>query len=227
MIDERLEHRMAENRLARLAMTARCRIADFRGRGVYSDFADQYQSIFIHIPKAAGTSVTQTLFERTARHVAWQEYHRANTGKFRRYFKFAFVRNPWDRLVSTYFFLKAGGSMSLDRTWAEQHLARFAEFDQFVVDWLTPSNAASWVHFRPQHTWICDEARHCQMNFVGRFEHIERDFQVVATRIGCTRMLVKGNRSEHRHYADYYTAETRDRVAEVYATDIELFGYEY
>jgi len=218
---------MTESRVERLAMTARCRIADFRGRGVYSDFADQYQSIFIHIPKAAGTSVTRTLFERTARHVPWQEYYRANPGKFRRYFKFAFVRNPWDRLVSTYFFLKAGGLNTMDRAWAEQHLARFAEFDTFVRAWLTPSNAASWVHFKPQHAWICDETRHCQMDFVGRFEHLERDFQVVAKRIGCTRALVKGNRSEHRHYTDYYTAEARDRVAEVYSVDIALFGYQF
>jgi hypothetical protein len=65
------------------------------------------------------------------------------------------------------------------------------------------------------------------MDFVGRFEHIERDFQVIARRIGCTRALEKSNRSEHRHYTDYYTAETRARVAQVYSVDVSLFGYQF
>jgi hypothetical protein len=213
--------------MARLAMTARCRLADLRGRGVYSDFADQYQAIFIHIPKAAGTSITKTLFQRAARHVPWQEYHRANPGKFRRYFKFAFVRNPWDRLVSTYFFLKAGGLNSQDRAWADRHLARHADFDSFVRAWITTSNVASWVHFRPQHTWICDTDLHCMMDFVGRYEEIDADFATAAQRIGCRRQLEKGNQSSHRHYSEYYMSETRDRVAEVYAVDIRLFAYEF
>ena len=147
--------------------------------------------------------------------------------KFRRYFKFAFVRNPWDRVVSTYFFLKRGGLNPMDRAWAKDNLSGFRRFDDFVNGWLTAENASSWVHFKPQHTWICDDAGRCQMDFVGRFEDIDRDFDVVAKRVGCGRTLEKGNRSQHRHYSEYYTPAVRDRVAEVYSADVELFGYEY
>lgn len=213
--------------LSILPITLRARMADLRGRGVYSEFADEYRAIFIHIPKAAGTSLTRTLFNRGSRHVPWQEYYRANAGKFRRYYKFAFVRNPWDRLVSTYSFLKAGGLDPRDRAWAEQNLSRYRDFDEFVRGWLTAENASRWVHFMPQHNWICDEDQQCRMDFVGRFEHIDRDFAVVARRIGCTRPLERGNQSEHHHYSEYYTAETRDMVAAVYATDIRLFEYEF
>ena len=113
---------------------------DLRGRGVYSGYPNQYKCIFIHIPKAAGTAVTQALFGPVSRHVPYFEYEKANPRKFKRYFKFAFVRNPWDRLVSTYFFLKRGGLNEMDRQWAEKNLSVFDNFDSFVRGWVNEEN---------------------------------------------------------------------------------------
>jgi hypothetical protein len=105
--------------------------------GEYSNFADEHQCIFIHIPKAAGTSVALTLFGEPSRHVPWFEYYQANPRKFRKYFKFAFVRNPWDRLVSSYFFLRKGGLCDADATWAAENLNAYSDFGQFVRGWVT------------------------------------------------------------------------------------------
>jgi len=218
---------MAELPIALVPTALRSRIADLRGRGVYSEYADEFRSIFIHVPKAAGTSISQTLFGRRSRHLPWVDYYRANPRKFRRYFKFAFVRNPWDRLVSTFFFLKSGGLNPLDRAWAEHNLAGFDDFESFALGWLTEARARSWVHFRPQHYWFCDDHLKSRMDFVGRFENIENDFKEIAERLGCARRLEKGNRTEHQHYTVYYTPETMAKVAGVYATDIELFGYAF
>lgn len=208
-------------------MQWRVRLADLRGRGIYSDFADEFRCIFIHIPKTAGTSVARTLFGRGSRHVPWFEYQRANPRKFRKYFKFAFVRNPWDRLVSTYFYLKSGGLNEMDRAWADEHLAGYESFEEFVMEWLTEERTWSWVHFKPQHYFICEDELRIQVDFVGRMERVNKDFQTVAHRLGCTRALATGNRSRHRHYSAYYTAELRDKVAQVYAADIRLFGYSF
>jgi hypothetical protein len=108
------------------------RIADWRGRGVYSQYADSSQCIFIHIPKAAGTSVALTLFEQGSRHVPWFDYYYANPEKFRSYYKFSFIRNPWDRLASTYFFLQRGGMDPQDAAWAEANLKDYPTFESFV-----------------------------------------------------------------------------------------------
>ena len=89
--------------------TLRMRIADLRGRGVYRGYPDEHRCVFIHIPKAAGTSLTKTLFAAPSRHLQYTEYERANPKKFKKYFKFTFVRNPYDRLFSAYSFLKKGG----------------------------------------------------------------------------------------------------------------------
>jgi hypothetical protein len=66
-----------------------------------------------------------------------------------------------------------------------------------------------------------------KMDFVGRMENIQQDFTVVASRLGCQRLLGESNRSNHRDYAEYYSSETRGIVAAVYRGDVEQFGYTF
>lgn len=212
-----------------LSEKIRCRIADLRGRGIYSVYADKYRCIFIHIPKAAGSSVAKTLFGIKSRHLRYNEYEMANPRKFARYFKFAFVRNPWDRLLSAYDFLKSGGMNDLDRAWAQTHLAQYPDFDSFVRGWVNAENIRTWVHFVPQYHFICDDRLRIKVDYVGHYETIADDFAVIQTRLGVAPSpLPKINSSaEKKHYSAYYSAETKKIVAEVYAVDIELFSYEF
>jgi chondroitin 4-sulfotransferase 11 len=208
-------------------LSVRQRLADWRGRGVYSHYADQHQCIFIHIPKAAGTSVALTLFDRNSRHVPWHEYYSANPHKFARYYKFTFVRNPWDRLVSSYMFLQKGGMNDADARWAARYLKPFASFEDFVLDGIQQPEIHSWVHFLPQSHFVCDVHGKCQMDFVGKFENLADDFAVVAAKLGCQRQLAKVNVGQRDHYRQYYSEATRAKVAQVYTRDIACFGYEF
>jgi len=206
----------------------RMRIADLRGRGVYSGYPNAHCCVFIHIPKAAGTSLTRTLFDSPSRHLHYTEYECANPRKFRNYFKFTFVRNPYDRLFSAYTFLKKGGLNELDRCWAEQNLASFPDFESFVHGWVTPENIWSWVHFKPQHFWIYDASLNLKVDFVGRFERMDADVAVVQERLGLpVAPLPKINVTNRpRTDEDPYTAKMRAIVREVYRADFELFDYE-
>lgn len=208
-------------------MWLRHRVMDLRGRGIYAGYPNRHRCIFIHVPKAAGSSVALTLFGEASRHVPYFVYEQANPRKFRAFFKFAFVRNPWDRVVSTYFFLKKGGMNELDRQWAAENLNHFSDFNDFVLRWLDESRAWSWVHFIPQHYFLCDKDLNLKMDFVGRMENMDADFQFVAKQLGCTRRLEAVNRGSHAHYSEYYTPETIDAVARVYRQDIKLFGYQF
>ena len=205
----------------------RMRIADLRGRGVYSGYPNAHRCVFIHIPKAAGTSLTKTLFAAPSRHLQYTEYERTNPRKFQQYFKFTFVRNPYDRLFSAYTFLKKGGLNELDRCWAEQNLTSFPDFESFVHGWVTPENIWSWVHFKPQHWWICDASFNLKVDFVGRFERMDEDVAVVQARLGMpVARLPKINVTiRPRTKEDAYTAEMRAIVGEVYRNDFELFSY--
>jgi hypothetical protein len=218
---------MAMKLKSMIPMWLRYRVMDLRGRGEYSHFADDCRCIFIHIPKAAGTSVALTLFGQGSRHVPWFEYQKANPWKFKRYFKFTFVRNPWDRLVSSYYFLRKGGLNDADARWADQNLAPYPDFGSFVRGWLNEANIQTWVHFLPQHHFICDADGKVMVDFVGRMENLDNDFAYVAERLGCDKKLAKVNTGNDRHYSDQYDEETREIVRRVYAKDIELFGYAF
>jgi hypothetical protein len=204
----------------------RARIADLRGRGVYEGWPNTHRAIFVHIPKTAGSSVAQALSGGSG-HVPYFEYERVNPRKFKQFFKFAFVRNPWDRLVSTYFFLKNGGVNEMDRRFAAENLSGYDTFAAFVEGWLSAENVWSWVHFKPQHYFICDADLRVRMDFVGRMESIDRDFSTICERLGVAAELKWTNRGDHGPYREYYTHDLRERVAAVYADDIASFGYQF
>lgn len=190
---------------------------------------DDTGSIFVHIPKCAGVSMCRALFGGLAGgHTTLEEYLTIFEPKrIRNYFKFTVVRNPWDRVVSSYFFLKSGGFNEKDRLWSEKELAGFSSFDSFVRNWLNRTNIWKWAHFNPQYFYMLDKREKVHLDFVGLFENLESDFSHISRQLGLGRTLTRMNKGDHRSYMDYYDATTRRIVAEVYAEDINMLGYTF
>lgn len=213
--------------LERQMMLARQRIADRRGRGVYAGWPDEQRAIFIHVPKTAGSSLAQRLHDGPSRHVPCTAYLDANARKFASYWKFAFVRNPWDRLASSFAFLRRGGMNAQDAAFASTHLARFPDFGAFVREGLGRPEICNWVHFRPQCHFICARGGRNRMDFTGRFERIADDYRLVAERLGLEGDLPVTNRTPRPDYRDQYDDETAEIVETFYRADIDLLGYRY
>ncbi len=199
----------------------------------------EHACIFTHIPRTAGKSILALFglpefgIEYDGRgdsiadpydHHPLSEYR--DRDYFDQYFKFAIIRNPWDRLVSAFFYLDAGGSNRYDEAFRRQNLLRYGgDFTRFVRDMERLVNAK---HFQPQCVWICDTEGYLLADFVGRFETLDRDLETIGNRLNVSpARLPHRNRSEHRSYKEYFTEETRNLVGQLYAMDTKAFGYTF
>jgi hypothetical protein len=81
---------------------------------------------------------------------------------------------------------------------------------------------------RTQLDFLVDANGELGVNFVGRFEHLGRDFTTVCELVGVPdRGLRHENKSDRGPYQQYYTAETREMVARAFKPDIDYFGYAF
>jgi chondroitin 4-sulfotransferase 11 len=191
---------------------------------------DAHRCIFVHIPKAAGISVATALFNNAgAGHSDARYYRRVFGADFWRYFKFTFVRDPFTRLASAYEFLKRGGHRAVrkDAAFSQEVLSRYADFDAFVLDWLIPARRWEMPHFRPQAEFLTIGDR-LAMDFIGRYENLAADFNVIAARLGVNTQLRHLNRTPVEDAgitAHYVNDAVVRRVQDVYRRDFELLGY--
>jgi len=168
--------------------------------------------IFIHIPKTAGTSIERVL--GGGGHLGIlpiKEYFDRNAfqgEKFEDYFKFTFIRNPWDRLVSYFFYF--GGKEK--------------NFKRYVMEELDLKD----ITRMPQYKFICDNKKNIMVDYIGRFENLSNDWKVICDKINIPiKELPIARKSEHKNYRFYYDKETKDRISKLYKEDIKLFNYEF
>jgi len=193
---------------------------------------EDLRCIFVHIPKCAGISVSRSLFGKNFEftHLNLKQYLDAlGPVEFQAYYKFTVVRNPYDRLVSAYFFLKKGGINEADKNWADKNLSAYDSFDSFVKGWVNQKNIQTEIHFWPQCDFICLETNRPGVDFIGFYENLEADFRHVCRRLNTHSTLLSMNRNATRgkDYREYYTDETKAIVADVYADDLRVLGYSF
>jgi hypothetical protein len=136
-------------------------------------------------------------------------------GEWESLFKFAFVRNPFDRFVSYCSFItRAKGT--------------FEDNPQPVMRQFLANPPMNHILFRPQHEFVTDRNGDLLSDYVGRVEEMQESYDAICARIGIpTAPLEKVNASSRGAYRDYYDGELIEGVAKLYARDLELFGYEF
>jgi hypothetical protein len=227
-----------------------------------------YRCVFVHIPKTGGISVEHVFLGLVGltwdtraplllrgnddpakgppylAHLKGTEYVGCgylSREQFDAYFKFSFVRNPWDRMVSEYKYRRHPMRMTF-KTWLLEHLPQ-------------PGFTDAYCHLVPQHEFLYDREGRLLADFVGRYESLQADFEVVCERLGIpSTPLPHQNRSleaqriqslndvkkrirrwlwtlrpknVYPHYTQYYDDESRAYVGQLYRKDIELFGYAF
>ena len=227
---------------------------------------DEYRCLFVHVPKTAGMSIEHVFLglvgltwetraplllrgnddpglgpPRLAHLKAGDYVARGHltAERFESYFKFSFVRNPWDRIVSEYKY--RGYPVKIDfKTYLFKHLPAPAWTDMYY-------------HRIPQYDFLYDEAGKLLVDFVGRYETLQADFDQVCARVGIppaplsrvNRSLEEGRphtlrdlrkrlrrtiwskerRHTFPHYTEYYDDESREFVGRLFRKDVETFNY--
>ena len=193
----------------------------------------QHKFIFVHIPKCGGTSIEnffgidsgkfckQTLcgFYKNygwLQHCTLAEMETDFNIDINKFYCFTFVRNPWDRMVSSYFY-------DLNRI-KDKKLTFF----NYVKNRPEINKYHKQCHERAQYNYIINQSNQPSMNYIGKLENLQQDFNIVCDKIGIPQQqLPHANKTDHKHYTEYYDDETREIVAEKYAKDIEYFGYKF
>ena len=200
--------------------------------------SDKHKCIFIHIPKTAGNSIEFALggfeikngstwdndlhrrsdstkrfyFDKSERHWTCRQYRRRCPGKFREYFKFAVVRNPFDSLVSHLLWAQQGNRPVIPAHWS---LWKCLLRNPLLFRHLSPSK------------YICDSRGRLMVDCVLRFENLDEDWQPVAERLGLPWNLAHLNKSKRDPARDYYTAFLRRLVKCCFSRDLQRFGYSF
>ncbi|MGE4062238.1 MAG: sulfotransferase family 2 domain-containing protein [Rhodospirillaceae bacterium] len=205
--------------------------------------------IFIHVPKAAGTSVHGALghfdvFHKVRRaEPATRRRHAVANGlpeaaaDFRQhtavrtvievlgraaydaYYAFTFVRNPWDTAVSWFHYRLQNPQID-----GHAEAAAAGTFDTYVHRALAGPEGRRRLEF--QHRYVTDDNGALAVRFVGRHETLAADFAAVTAHLGVEPLpLDHFNQSSHAPWASLYTRETFAIVGELVARDAALFGY--
>ena len=183
--------------------------------------------IFVSVPKTASTSIN-IAFDIHA-HSSPKIHHSSikeileNHPECSSYFKFGFVRNPWDRMVSCY--LNGVQDLSHRDEWSKG-LLEYENFCDFVCHF-ERSIWKDWIHFLPLSHFLKIDGE-IAVDVIGRFENLVEDFGSIKSKIGLTKGLAHSRKSKRENnYKEYYNDHTRDIIENFYKEDIETFGYEF
>lgn len=226
--------------------TAYLKPADLRAEKLVSD---TYRFLWVGIPKCATRSLLTALFREPSfdyqcREVTSPLSSLCQDPQIGGYFKFAFVRNPWARVVSCYENKingpRSGLAADIARRSPELHEGMsFEQFVEFLTQGIGGADKRADRHWLSQHLMLCDSQGDLLVDYIGKFESLEQDLADafgrlelpppelphLNTRFGWT----AGEEAafDPYHYRTFYTDRTRALIENRYARDIELFGYNY
>ena len=206
----------------------------------------RHKFIFFHIPKVAGSSVTRALrkhsdypIERIYNYmidylgviprlnlynmhitpIELQELMK-NLSNFDEYYKFAFVRNPWDWHVSQFMYHKQKSNAYYHNEFKNMEFCNY-------VDWAIQEENIVSANAR-QKAFLSDNNGNLMVNFIGHFENLKRDFELIRNQIGVNSEIASVNPSKRKsNYRDYYNAELKSKIEEAFQEDINFFGYKF
>jgi hypothetical protein len=192
---------------------------------------DKNRSIFVHIPKTGGTSIEvyfkdylNEAFSKEEKHFTARDAKKLYP-EWDIYFTFTFVRNPWERVFS-YWYNYYNIFKQIERT--KETFLNFLYQLHGDIEW--QGNNVAKKHLLPQIDWITDEDGEICLQFIGRFECIQHDFDLIRDILHVDNEYALGNIlwiPNKPHCSEFFDREHVELINEIYKKDIDQFGYRY
>lgn len=193
--------------------------------------------IFVHIPKTGGWSV-ENYFEVCKKENLWSHNrvmineilfapqhitasmlreHKEVKNYFKDYFKFSFVRNPYDKILSEFFWRN---KIKLIKP---QNYSR-----EYFSTWLNEVYMQREDHYISQYSYLFGSGETCLVDYVAKFENFENELNYIKDRLGfkINKKIPVINKNEIAFDKNYYlTVNNKLKISELYKRDFEVFGY--
>jgi hypothetical protein len=165
-------------------------------------------------------------YGRQVPHITWYEWRELNPIKFRKYFKFAVVRDPVARFASAFYFLKSGGMNRHDRHFRDSCLGPFASANDLAkafLDLEVQARVAQYWHFRRQADFVADGSGCPQVDLLIRFENLQLGFERVARRVNSAVRDLPHLNITPGHVDAEFDRESLEVLDSFYQSDFELW----
>lgn len=213
----------------------------------YNILLKEQKAIYFPVPKVACTSIKYALTDALKikipdrpdgiHMVKFRGVNKNKLSVYEEYFKFGFVRNPWDRLASCYF-NRIKQEPITDFRYKEGVARGFIpykkfytgmSFKEFVKAIATIPDNKSNPHFKSQYTFLTNKKDELIVNYIGKFETLNKDWNYICKKIGIKNCKLghKMKSGKSRNYKQYYDEETKAIVAKRFAKDIKMFNYKF
>jgi len=176
---------------------------------------------FLHIPKTGGRSIEELIdghdhikyFGHRGKHIVPSP-------------SFCIIRNPYDRLVSAYFYLLHQETENEPDKSYRELLMKYVSFKHFVMSIRDDRLDKAIIHLKPMSYFICDENGEIAIDSIFKIEEIDK-IGTYLQGIGIDKTLsdVWLNTSEHKHWQEYMNIKMIVEINEIYRMDFELFDY--
>lgn len=135
------------------------------------------------------------------------------------YFKFAFVRNPWDWIFSHYTY-----TLKNVRHYRHSFVKNnFKNFNEYVEYECLKGTSDQYN----QHSFIFDSSGNKLVDFIGKFENLQSDFRIICDQINVDANIEHFNQSNKMCYREHFSERSKDLIKDYYSKDIELFDYKF
>jgi hypothetical protein len=192
-------------------------------------YCDEKRVIFLHVPKTGGTTIKRLLgitqLNNTDPSIRHSLQHltcallreKMGPDKYDQYYRFAFVRNPWARIVSDYYWRQ-----QLPKKRPVLPFPEFVRNAQNLVHSRNYYDEEFGDHFIPQVEYITD------VDDVFRFESFASGVYAVAEKLNVEIDPISAKEPKpYDKYWEYYDTKSRLIISEIYSEEIECFGYEF